>query len=347
MSNNRLATLRHAEALAGRGRLDEAIAEYRRLLDGYPRDWNTTNLLGDLLVKSGEVAPAVALFTRAAEILAVEGFAARACALYKKILKLQPGSDEALMQAGELSARQGLVADARTFFDAAAAGRRQRGEARGALEVRVRLGALDPEDVPGRIDAAGARLELGDRSGALRGLTDFGLSLLEQGRGVDARAVLAEVVTLDPANTTVAYLVELLSAGRVEDALAIINGTATLDTLEVVIEEEEQAPSLELSEAPHAEPVIDDAPARDAAPSTANIEDLFDRLRREAAGVGDDGAAQMALVRGLASSTRATSTAASSSSGPPRGRGAIALPPPFASRERSRSIASLPTPSSG
>ncbi|MGE3955093.1 MAG: tetratricopeptide repeat protein [Vicinamibacterales bacterium] len=198
MSIDRAATLSQAEKLLRQGRLEQAIAEYARLVDEQPRDWNTANLLGDLHVRAGQVDAAVERFMQGADSLRREGFHSKASALYKKILKLRPEDDRALMRAGELAAEQGLLADARSFLALAADHRRTRGDARGALDIVVRLGTLDKLDVPARIAGARARHELGDRPGALRDLTELASSLVEVDREADAVAPLQEVLALDP-----------------------------------------------------------------------------------------------------------------------------------------------------
>ena len=55
MPLDREATLRQAERLKGQGRLDLAIAEYVRLVEEQPRDWNSVNALGDLYLRAGDV----------------------------------------------------------------------------------------------------------------------------------------------------------------------------------------------------------------------------------------------------------------------------------------------------
>ena len=147
MSTDRAATLRQADAFLRQGKLDQAIAQYRRLVEERPGDWNTANLLGDLYVRAGQIKPAIEQFSRIAEHLRREGFLAKAAALYKKILKVRPDADDALMQAGELAAEQGLLAEARMFFSTAADGRRHRGDATGALEVVARMRGLDTADL--------------------------------------------------------------------------------------------------------------------------------------------------------------------------------------------------------
>jgi tetratricopeptide (TPR) repeat protein len=122
---DRAATLRQAEKLLRQGKLDQAIAEYVRLVEDQPRDWSTANALGDLHVRAGHLERAIEQFSRIAENLSEQGFLPRASAVYKKILKLKPDADHALVQAGELAAQQGLLADARTFFAGAAHGRRR------------------------------------------------------------------------------------------------------------------------------------------------------------------------------------------------------------------------------
>src|SRR5512139_3118872 len=106
-------TLRRAEKLLRQGRLDAAIAEYARLVEDQPKDWATANLLGDLYVRAGQVEQAAVQYTRIAEHLAREGFIAKASAVYKKIVKINPDDDAALLRTAHLSAQQGLAADAR------------------------------------------------------------------------------------------------------------------------------------------------------------------------------------------------------------------------------------------
>ncbi len=130
MPIDRVAALRNAEKLLRQGKLEPAIVEYLRIVDDQPRDLNSTNTLGDLYVRAGQVDKALEQFLRIAGILFEDGFLPKAAALYKKILKLKPDHEPALLQAAEIAASQGLLADARTYFNAVAERRRARGAAR-------------------------------------------------------------------------------------------------------------------------------------------------------------------------------------------------------------------------
>jgi tetratricopeptide (TPR) repeat protein len=269
---DRAATLRQAEKLLRQGKLDQAIAEYLRLVEDQPRDWNTANLLGDLYVRSGQLDRAIEQFARIAESLRNEGFVPKASALYKKILKLKADDDHALMQAGELSAQQGLLADARAFFATAAAGRRHRGDAAGALAVVVRLGTLDKGDVEARLAGARARLELDDLPGGLHEFTELATALVEQGRDAEALAPLQEVVRLDPGNANAAKELAriLIGQGRASEAAAYLTPDAvgTDDNLMLVAAEMR----LRNGETEAGIEVVGTLLARDASASTALME---------------------------------------------------------------------------
>ena len=220
MSIDRAAAVLQAEKLLRQGKLEQAIAEYLRLVEDQPRDWNTANLLGDLYVRAGQVDHAVLQFARIAEGLYHEGFLPKASALYKKILKLQPESERALIRAGELAAELGLLADARAFYSTAASARCHHGDTRGALDITVKLGALDLADVPARLSAARARVELGDTPGALHEYTALAAWLAAQGRAPEAVAPLRAVLDLDPGSAAAARDLAriLVSAGRFDEA---------------------------------------------------------------------------------------------------------------------------------
>jgi tetratricopeptide (TPR) repeat protein len=198
---DREGTLRKAEKLFRQGRLDLAIVEYRAVIDDQPSDWNTANTLGDLYFRTGQVDKAIAEYTRIAEHLANEGFLPKAVALYKKILKIKPDEEGAMWELGGISARQGLMVEARANFLTLAERRRERGDKRGEAEARVRLGDLDSADLETRVVGARARVELGDSKTAVERLKVVAADLHEKGRPADALRLLTEAAQIDPEDT--------------------------------------------------------------------------------------------------------------------------------------------------
>ena len=74
MALDREDTLKKAEKLLRQGRLDGAIAEYVRVVEDQPRDWNTANTLGDLYVRASQSDKAVVQYGRIADHFYNEGF---------------------------------------------------------------------------------------------------------------------------------------------------------------------------------------------------------------------------------------------------------------------------------
>jgi Flp pilus assembly protein TadD len=146
MAFDREAALKSAEKALRQGRIAAAIDEYGRIVKAQPRDWNSANALGDLLVRAGQIDKGVAQYTRIADRLVIEGFFPKAGALYKKILKLKPTDEYTLLQTAEIGARQGLLVEAKAAYKTVADARRRRGDTAGAAEIDIRVGTLDPED---------------------------------------------------------------------------------------------------------------------------------------------------------------------------------------------------------
>lgn len=200
MALDREDTLKKADKLLRQGRLDAAIAEYVRVTEDQPRDWNTANTLGDLYVRANQPAKAVEQYARIAEHFVKDGFYPKAAALYKKILKIVPTDERAQLYLAEISAKQGLLVDAKFHFNAVAARRRARGDRKGADEITVRLGVIDPADIDARI--AGARVLAldGDDKRAATLFRDLYADLLGKNRDAEALSALRESVRLNPAD---------------------------------------------------------------------------------------------------------------------------------------------------
>jgi tetratricopeptide (TPR) repeat protein len=262
---DRVAALRNAEKLLRQGKLEPAIAEYLRIVEDQPRDLNSTNTLGDLYQRAGQVDKAVEQYIRIASILHDDGFLPKAAALYKKILKLKPDHEHALLQAAEIATSQKLLADARTYFNAVAVRRRARGDARGVAEINVRLGTLDPADYRARMGAAAARVELGESTAAVADLKAISIELAEDGRQADAIEALRQAALISPEDEEIrerllevylgsgdfdrarecavtpaqfkAVAAALDAGGRQDDALAMLREAARLDPADAGLRE--------------------------------------------------------------------------------------------------------------
>jgi tetratricopeptide (TPR) repeat protein len=195
---DRDATLKKAEKLLRQNRLDLAIPEYVRVVEDNPGDWSTANTLGELYARAGQTPQAIEQYSRIAGHFVDEGFYPKAAALYKKILKLAPQDEATQIRLAELSAKQGLFADAKSYLNAIAAKRRVKGDRRGTAEMIVRLGSIDPGDFEARLLAARTLEEMGEEDEAGARFKALYHDLREQGRVRDALDALKAFVRLNP-----------------------------------------------------------------------------------------------------------------------------------------------------
>jgi tetratricopeptide (TPR) repeat protein len=200
---DRESALKAAEKALKLGKVDVAIAEYVKVVEAQPRDWNSANALGDLYVRAKQVDKGLEQYTRIADHLAEEGFYSKALALFKKILKLKPDQEYALLQSGDLAAKQGTLADAKKFFQQVAEGRKARGDKKGAAEIAVRLGTLDPEDLDARLRAGQLAAEMGDTATAIREFRDVATKLETQEKYSEALVPLQMAYDLDKSDESI------------------------------------------------------------------------------------------------------------------------------------------------
>ena len=234
MALDREAALKRAEKFLRQGKLDSAIEEYVRLIDDQPRDWNAINALGDLYVRAGHAARAVAQFARVGDHLFDEGFFPKASALYKKVLKVQPRHEHTVSRLAEIATRQGLLADAAMYLRQLLDERRTRGDERGVADVLEQLRNLDadsPAPAPAQQAPEPSALLAPDDPGELFALAR---TQLYAGEELQGRAVLTRALTLDPVRHAEALqlALDLAAAGRVDTAFGcvdVVTDAALLD----------------------------------------------------------------------------------------------------------------------
>jgi tetratricopeptide (TPR) repeat protein len=217
---DRESTLRQAEKLQGQGRLDLAIAEYVRLVEEQPHDWNSINALGDLYLRAGDVNRAVGQFVLIADHLFGEGFFPKAAAVYKKALKAQPHHEHTLLRLAEIAAIQELLADARAYLRRLWELRSERGDDQGAAECLVRLATLPEADAETILTGARAAKALGDKPQAITLFRAAAGELQKAGREASALDALTQMVALDPTDVDLRRQLagRYVAAGQLETA---------------------------------------------------------------------------------------------------------------------------------
>ena len=186
MGIDRAAIVKKADEFVSQGKLDLAIAEYRALLDEQPADMGAANTLGDLYVRAGDTASAIAQFTKLAGSERVQGFTSKAIALYKKALKVDPGCEEALTQLADIAVAQELLADATLYWNRLVQHRRERNDAPGVAQALVRLASLAVAKADTKLAAARAAEPHVDAAETARLYAAAAEALAREGREPDA-----------------------------------------------------------------------------------------------------------------------------------------------------------------
>ena len=225
MALDRDAILKQGEKLLRQGKLEGAIAEYVRLVEDQPRDWNTINALGDLYARAGQPDQAAVQYIRIADHLFSDGILTKAAALYRKALKVKPDDEQTLLQLAETSARQGLFADARASLRQLAKHRRDRGDERGALDCLVRLGSLEDADPEAQVAAGKAARALDDVTRAVRLYVAAAEGFDTAHRKAEALDALAEAARLAPDDQALRARMarECIASGQLDRASAFLS----------------------------------------------------------------------------------------------------------------------------
>jgi tetratricopeptide (TPR) repeat protein len=202
---NKQKVLSAAEKFVQQGKLQNAIAEYDKVLKHDARDLTVNNTIGDLYSRLGDRAKAIECFKMVGDAYAAQGFTVKGIAMYKKITKLQPSLDASLKLA-ELYTQQGLFNDARAQYLQVAEDFMKNGDLDQAVRLFQKVLEMDPENVPMRIKLAEVYVKLGKKKEAWEIFSAAAESLRARGSAAASEDVLKRMLTLDPSSSYVLLL---------------------------------------------------------------------------------------------------------------------------------------------
>jgi tetratricopeptide (TPR) repeat protein len=143
-----------AERQVKSGRIEEAIAEYKKLLQGESPDISIYNIIGDLYAQLGRADDAIRSFQTVASHYASKGYHSQALALYKKINKLAPEDVITIVRMGDLFATQGFVAEAKREYLKAEQKLRREKRAKELIFLYDKLIKLDKDNIAFKLTQA-------------------------------------------------------------------------------------------------------------------------------------------------------------------------------------------------
>src|ERR1022692_2833473 len=228
---NKQKALSAAEKYVQQGKMQNAIAEYEKVLKADPKDLTVTNTIGDLYSRLGEADKATDCFKTVGDAYATQGFTVKAIAMYKKISKLKP-SLESVLKLAELYTQQGLFNDARAQYLQVAEEFLKSGELDNAVRIFQKILEMDPENTNMRVRLAEVYVRLGKKNDAWQIFSAAAETLRSKGSLPAAEEVLQRMLTLDP-GSSYALLMQgrnLLEAGDAEAAIESLQKVSDLDS---------------------------------------------------------------------------------------------------------------------
>jgi pilus assembly protein FimV len=205
---NKQKVLSAAEKCVQQGKLQNAIAEYEKILKNDPKELTVMNTVGDLYARLGNTDNAVDCFKSVGDAYASQGFTVKAIAMYKKLGKLKT-SLETVLRLAELYTQQGLFNDARSQYLQVAEEFLRAGELEQAVRIFQKTLEMDPENVAMRTKLAEVYVRLNKKTEAWQIFAAAAETLRSKGQLQGAEEILQRMMTLDPNNSYV-----LLMRGR-------------------------------------------------------------------------------------------------------------------------------------
>ncbi len=196
MALNKDRVFKAAENYIKKNKVDKAIQEYESWLKENPKDWNIIRTVGDLYARISRNDEAIKKYAQVADHYRKDGFNVRAIATYKMVLRLDPQNEPAMRNLAELQAEEGLLMEAKSYYQTLVELYNKQGHKRLAAEVFKKLAEIDPQDVKIRYKYADFLNKNGKPDEAAReyvgiadafigqGLVEEAIKILEQGRSL-------------------------------------------------------------------------------------------------------------------------------------------------------------------
>ncbi len=223
--------MRAAERYLSQGRISSAINEYKLIVENDSSEVNTQNMLGDLYMKADDRTNAIACYTQAAEYYHSSGFEKKAIAVYNKIHRLEPKSNEISLKLAELYQVRGSMAEARAHYDKVAEAYEKGGKTVDALTIWESIADIAPNDPAINLKIADFYWENNQKEEAARSFIEAGTKFAENEQNEEAAAAFGRALEVIPedVNAVRGFVHSQVSLGYPEEAIKILDDLISHD----------------------------------------------------------------------------------------------------------------------
>jgi tetratricopeptide (TPR) repeat protein len=214
-----------AEKYVKKGKLTDAISEYKKLLTGDTQEVNVRNIISNLYLKMNQKRRALDELAQVASHYEERGLYSQAMAVYKKISKLNPKDTEAAMKLGDLYARQGFPSEAKAEYLKVGKDLVRDNQTKRAIFLYEKLKKLDEKDPQARLALADLYTRDGSADQAVDELNEAAEIEIRDNNLKQARELLNRAKRLKADHPrTLSNLVDLLKReDEKKEALSLID----------------------------------------------------------------------------------------------------------------------------
>jgi pilus assembly protein FimV len=214
-----------AEKFVKKGKLTDAISEYKKLLTGDTQEVNVRSIISNLYLKLNQKRKALDELSQVASHYEERGLYSQAMAVYKKINKLNPKDTEASMKLGDLYSRQGFPSEAKQEYLKVGKDLIRDNQIKRAIFLYEKLKKIDRKDPEARLALADLFTREGSTDQAVEELNEAAAIKIRGNDLKHARELLNRAKKLKPDHQrTMSNLIDLLKReDEKKEALSLID----------------------------------------------------------------------------------------------------------------------------
>jgi len=220
-----------AKKLIKKGKTEEAVTEYKKLLTGNDQDIPIRNIVGDLYVKTGQRKKAVEEFEKIADLYEEKGIYSKSIATLKRIARIEPENLDISRRLADLYKSRGFKSEALVEYSKLAKELKKNKKYKEAIQMYESVLKLNQDDMESRETLAGLYEKEGKVNEAIEKLNEVAEFKISNEELKDAHKVLdkAKDLKADYPRTLTNIIEIYKKENKRKEAFKLINETLKKD----------------------------------------------------------------------------------------------------------------------